>query len=243
MNQLRRLADGFRENLYLTAALLAAGITAVLVFNFFDSLQQRADIVVAVRDLPEHTRLDKTHLRTVSVEASSRHPQSIARPEEAVGAFVLQKVAAGEPIFKTRLSTSERFSTVVGEVEKDRRAMFVPSNISRGVGGLIKPRQRVDLVFVANEQKTGTPMAKLFLQNLLVLDVRNDRGSTFDEADREASFAGAVLSVSPFEAERIAYALEYGQIYIVTAGFESQTVSTSGAGLTAVLSDSGGGRP
>ncbi len=229
-----------QDNVYMILALAAAAVTAWLVFQFLDGVQQRAQMVIAARDLPEHTRLEASHLKVVNIEAASRHPQGYSKKEDLIGSFLLQRVFSGEPMLKGKISSSDRYSSVLGQIEKDRRAMFVPAPPARGAGGLIRPRQKVDLIFVPNEQKTGEGTAKIFLQNALVLDLRNDRGQSLSESDRESGFAGVLLSVTPAEAEKIAYALENGHVYVAVAGFEPQTVATSGAGLPAVMSEYGG---
>lgn len=235
-----RLPRLLRDNAYMMLALVAAAVTALLVFHFLDGIQQRVEIVVAARDLSEHTRLEASHLKIVSVEAAGRHPQGFNRKEDLIGNYLVQRVFAGETVLRGKVSTSDRFSSVLGLVDRDHRAMFVPATPARGAGGLVRPRQRVDLIFVPNEGKTGTSTAKIFLQNAMVLDLRNDRGQSLTAAERDGVFAGVLLSVTPAEAERIAYALEHGHVYVAVAGFETQVVITPGAGLPAILSESGG---
>ncbi|MCL4368036.1 MAG: hypothetical protein M1337_02520, partial [Actinobacteria bacterium] len=49
------------------------------------------------------------------------------------------------------------------------------------------------------------------------------------EGNREASFAGILVAVSPAEGEKIAFALEHGSLYLALDGYEASPALTPGA--------------
>ncbi|MDQ7793029.1 MAG: Flp pilus assembly protein CpaB [bacterium] len=221
-----------RERRLLVLAILVALATGFIVYNYLAGLDQRVSVVVATTNLGEFTLLESSMLRVASLPAGGVHPRAVSSPSMLEGRVLLAPVDAGQQILITQVRDRGAVGTgnsFVAALEPGERAMLIPSTLARSVGGALAPRDRVDIIFVADQLKLGVSFARVLLQGLRVLDVRSDRGRSLG-ADRDGLPAGVVVAVTLEQAERLAFALENGQLYIASSGGRDEPeVPTPGA--------------
>lgn len=221
-----------RDQAYLLLALAAAGATALFIYHWLSAADRRVQVVVAAADIPQGQSVTAEMLRLVSVHPSGRHPEAIGESGDAVGRFSLVPVHQGEQLLVSQLSDDEGSRGFLGQLGPAERAMLVPVSLGRGLGGAVLAGDRVDLVFVANEQKLGRGGAATVLRGARVLDVRSDRGVSLGEpaaknsrVGEDRGFLGVLLAVTAEEAEQLAFYIEHGQVFLVLDGFRADATA------------------
>ncbi|HCC32969.1 MAG TPA: Flp pilus assembly protein CpaB [Clostridiales bacterium] len=223
-----------RDRRLLVLTLLIVVVTGFAAYNYLLGLDRRVAVVVAAAALPEFTLLEPDALRVVHLPEGGVHPRAVSSPGELQGKVLMVPVEPGQQILVTQvrdpgtLGFDNQFVAVLGPGE---RAMMVPVPPGQAVGGGLAPRDLVDVIFVADEARLGFAFARVLLQGLRVLDVRGDQGGALT-ATRHDAAAGVVVAVTPKQAERLAFALEHGTLYLMTAGGrEEPEVATQGTFL------------
>lgn len=209
---------------FLSAAL--ALLTGVLVFRYLNLARAEEFVLVAAEDVPAFSRVGEEKFRRVAISSSAIHPRALRDATEATGKYTLQPLTAGEQVLATKLSGEERFADPLGALEAEQRAMFLPVGTGRGPGGTLRPGQRVDLIFVSDEGKTGYRVSKTLLEGVPVMASIGEE-SVLRPGSREY-LAGIIVAVRPEEAERVAFALENGVIYITLQGPDARSLKTAG---------------
>lgn len=223
-----------KERIFLGLALVVSVVTGLYFYNYLLHVNRRLEVVVAARDIPQFSVVENNMLRSITLPAEAVHPAAIKRKEEVLGKAVLYPIAAGEQVL------GHRFSLAIGEagllqgLGPEERAFLIPTNLSRAVGGMIKPGQRVDIILVSDPQKTGNLLARTILQNVLVLDVRGDRGTSVT-AGRDTGLLGVVVAVTAQEAEKLAFSSEQGHLYLTLLGELGRTTLTPGISWETLL--------
>lgn len=215
------------------AALVAGGFAYLALTEWRDEVPA----VVAARDVERLEQLGADAIRVARVPRSARHRLTLETPEQALGRFALQRLAEGEPLLAHHLSDRDAQSRLVASLAPGQRAMFVPTGPERGLGGSVRPGDSLDLIFVPEAGVTGAGAARTIVEGLPVLDVRQEPG----DRGVDPTLAGVTVAVAPADAERIAWSLERGSIYLSLVGY----ADAGGRGETPaeVGSLSGGGGP
>ncbi|MCL4426527.1 MAG: Flp pilus assembly protein CpaB [Firmicutes bacterium] len=223
-----------REKSFLWLALGISLLTGLYLYNYLLHLNRRLEVLVAVRDIPQFAIVEPGMLRGVALPAEAVHPAAVKRKEEVVGRPALHPISAGEQIISHRFSSEAGEAGLLQSLGPEERALLIPVNVSRAVGGMIRPGNRVDVILVADPQKTGTVLAQTILQSLLVLDVRGERGTSVGTA-RDNLLIGVVVSATAEEAEKLAFANEQGHLYLTLQGNQGRVTMTPGVSLGTLL--------
>jgi len=209
-----------RNRRLLILTILIAGATGFALYQYLSGLDRRVSVVVAAVPLKELTVLEPSMLRVLSIPAGGVHPRATSAPETLVGKVVLVPMEVGQQILVTQVRERGSLGGVsryAAALDPGERAMMIPTTLARGVGGGLTAGDRVDVIFVADELKLGCSFSRVLLQAVRVLDVRGDRGQPIS-SERDGMPAGVVVAVSLDDAERLAFALENGQLYLVSSG-------------------------
>jgi pilus assembly protein CpaB len=196
-------------------------------------------LVVAAKNIPEGTAIDRTSLSVREWPVATVPAGAFASTDSLIGRVTRVAVFEGEPMVPGRLAPSGTGPGIEVKITPGKRAMALRINDVAGVSGLIQPNSRVDvLVQIRNEAKDGRLVSKLFMENMRVLSV-----GTAVERDAEGKAieaATAALEVTPQEAERLAIAASQGSIQLVLRGYgDPDSVKTTGANTGDVLSQLG----
>lgn len=181
--------------------MLLAGIVAV-VGNaaLLRATDERVPVLVARADLAAGALLDPTALTTVDIAASDGVLATLVRPDDLVGldgSVLRVEVTSGDLVRQADLRPAA--------APDRRRAMSVPIDASRAVGGRLAAGDRVDVIEVSD----GT--ARFLATDAEVLDVTTDVGSAIGAL---GGF-GVVLAVEAETALDVARALATGSLDVV----------------------------
>ena len=195
----------------------------------------KSTIVVAAADIPLGTTITKDLVRADEVRVDEKPVGSFTLTSEVVGRTVTTQLTAGQLIDATAFATSTVNPDIGRLLDTGRRAMSIQVDQISGVGTLIKPGDRVDVVIgiagadkfpvVTADPQTGqltvvpgvnATSVKAIIQNLEVVGtllpppVAQDGQPPTDE--NAPALTGqaqiVILSVSAQEAE----VLRFGQI-------------------------------
>jgi pilus assembly protein CpaB len=232
---------------YTFVFYVAVGIAALATFGVYRVLENTKassriatrPLVVAAKNIPEGTAIDRTALSVREWPVATVPAGAFASADSLIGRVTRVAVFEGEPMVPGRLAPSGTGPGIEVKITPGKRAMALRINDVAGVSGLIQPNSRVDvLVNIRNEAKDGRLVSKLFMENMRVLSV-----GTAVERDAEGKAiqaATAALEVTPQEAEKLAIAASQGSIQLVLRGYgDPDSVKTKGANTGDVLSQLG----
>ncbi|MBE3590673.1 MAG: Flp pilus assembly protein CpaB [Firmicutes bacterium] len=196
----------------------AAGL---FVFIQFRALSATVPVAVAVRDLPAHAAVRAADVRALPWPVRWAPAGSLRGPEEAAGRFTLQPVAAGQPILKSMLSADPREGGVRAALEPGMQALAVP------VADVPLPPVRVgdvvDLVYVRSRLE-GPSVARLLVRGIEVVGLQEASAAFGQRAGVEA----VIVAVRPDQAERIAYGLANGRVFVALDAYVPSAEPTAG---------------
>ncbi len=229
-----------RTALFGLGALLVAGITAGLVKSVIGGYQEQLaavsaspasrSVVVAARDLAPGVPLVAEDLALEAVpEALLAAGDSYADPEDLLGATPLERVLAGEVVRVERLTGEGANSTLNGLIAPGARAVTVLTDRAAGVGGLLRPGDRVDVIVTIRPDTNALGadwVTETVLQGVRVLAVDDDvLGAQSTEEEQETARSSraprpssrkvlVTLEVLPDEAEKMALGTSRGDIHL-----------------------------
>ena len=225
----------------LVAVLATFGVYRFLTANSSAKVATRP-VVVASRDIPEGSSVDRLALTLASWPALSVPAGAYSTIDSVVGRVTRVNIFNGEAIVPGRLAPSGTGPGLELKIPPGQRAMAVRINDVAGISGLIQPNSRVDVLVTLTEASTGKQVAKVFMENMRVLSVGTEIQR--DASGKPNTATTVTLGVTPDEAERLAVAMNTGSIQLVLRGYgDPDSVRTKGATSGDVLSQlRGGGR-
>lgn len=211
-----------RLTLILSVALICAILASVLVVKYVRNREEEArrtrmetqPVVVAKSDIPVGARLDATVMVVRDWPKSGAPQGAVSEPGALLGRIVKTEITRDEPILEHRLLPKDVTGTpgvMSIIVPPGKRAITVGVNEVIGVSGFITPQDRVDVIAIrAIAGASGS--AETIVQNAEVLAAgkRLEQGSS-----QPLEVPTITLAVNPWEAERIALALQQGKIHVV----------------------------
>ena len=176
-----------------------------------------AQVVVATDELRFGDTLAADKLKLVTWPKESMPEGAFTSVEEAVGEGqrkVLKAVAKNEPLLVVKLSGEDGRAGLSGIIAEGMRAVTIPVDTVKGVGGFVQPGDRVDIVFSQRDQRSGQQTAKIIMEKVKVLTV-----------DQEADNVGSpkvaktvTLETDTEGAQRLALAAEVGRLSLLLRG-------------------------
>lgn len=238
----------------LILALLSGLAAAILVFV---ALAQSDDgggstapaattskVVVALRDIAAGTEIQADMLKVQDVPTNLLVKGAFSDTGLVVGETTRYPVVAGEQLSRLKVGPQvEDNNGLSFVVPKGLRAVSVRIDETSGVGGLLLPGDRVDVIAVIPEEdQTDVDKAVTVLQNIEVLAVAQvaqeplppagDRTGTDPQADAAATSGQrpedakpqpdahtATLAVTPQQALLLALAQEKGKVWLSLRSF------------------------
>ena len=142
-------------------------------------------VVVAKQDIPAHTLIRESMLKTVDVDASMEPAGAVKNAKDVVGKPSNVTIMAGDVVTKGKVLTDPKMAGFVGLIPEDCRAISVPISDTSGVGGFAKPGDRVDVMIIDGKGDSNITGEILF-QDVLLLAV-NKNGTQVNEAANAAN--------------------------------------------------------
>lgn len=263
-----------RTLVFLVLALVAAAGTAWIVnarlsdrpiaaapTPVAENAPPKVEILVAKTELMAGTFIKPDHLMWQAWPEESVVKDYLvkgaASEKDLEGAVVRGRLHPGEPITRERVVHPGDRGFLAAVVEPGKRAVSVPIDGTRGVSGFVFPGDYVDVVLslkrtvTVESEDSGNSEMRYFSQTLLT-DVRVlGIDQSVDNQSNAAKLAKtATLEVSPKQAEKIAVALEIGdlslslrsvgrqEIDLPTLTRQSQLMRQNGPGAESYTRDS-----
>src|SRR4051812_14063588 len=229
-----------RFTLIFFLALVVAGFATYGVWRVLENSRsgQRVrvrPVVIALADIPEGAQIDKEEIGTSEWPEQTVPSGAFERPDSVTGRVSRVAIFKGEPIVPGRLAPQGTGPGLEVKIAPGKRAMAVRINDVAGLGGLVQPGSRVDmLVTLKDNSGREAGVAKLFMENLKVLSVGSH--TTRSTSEEPINATTATLEVTPSEAEQVALAMKEGNIQLVLRGYgDPDSVTTKGATENDVL--------
>jgi len=218
----------------VTAAAATFGIYRVLQVTKAEAKITTQPVVVALEDIPESKAIDRASLRVAQWVSGTAPAGAFSSIDSVVGRVTRVDIFKGEVVVPGRLAPNGTGAGLQVKITPGKRAMPVRVDDISGIGGLIQPNSRVDVMSVIRDQKSNQNVAKLFMANMRVLSVGTQDTRTVD--NRPISAAMVALEATPVEAERLAIAQAEGRIQLVLRGYgDPDSLKTEGAKTADVL--------
>jgi Flp pilus assembly protein CpaB len=194
---------------------IASGLLAfLLVLSWMRGQEDLVEVAVAGDVIRSGNVVTSGMLEFVEVPAAASFGDRFVSPDDAAslrGSVATRSVAAGEPLLDTDLRT---VATPAG-----LRAMSLPLDINRAVGGELAVGDRVDVIGVDDDGP------RYIATEVEVLDVPGSRAGTFGATD---GFA-VTLAVDDQQALALAGALAEGELHVLrSTGAPEVTVERLG---------------
>ncbi len=159
-------------------SLIISGLAVLLIWAFVK--QQRESIlelasakrvVVANQDINELSMINETMLRLDTVPKSYVQPGTFGDIKDVVGLITTVPIKKGEQLLQNKVLFEETQSQLSARVSKGKRAITIPVSDIHGVGRLIKPGDRIDILSSIDygEGDREKREVKTVLQDILVI--------------------------------------------------------------------------
>ena len=206
-----------RHKLLLTALVLGLSGFA-LSYNLLSAYIKTEFVVVASSDLEPYSKILPSSIKIVELPLKSVHPQAYGKAEDVAGQYTSCKIFAGQALTERHVVSSKYPIGISMEIPIIERGIFIPADVSKAVGGLINPGDKVDVIWTpkgASHYSGESGVAsKTVVPNAKVSKVITDRSS--------GDFRGVVITAFPEICERIAYYIESGSIYLSLVPWEAR---------------------
>ena len=178
--------QGNRSRVMIAAAVLFAGIAAVLLFvalqsgggdgGRITSAVATTDVIVATRDIDVNTKLTPDMFEITTVPITGALTGVYTTTEAAIGLPVRVPIQKGEQITaaKVGIEAIEEEKDLALVLNQGQRAFSVAAREITAVGGLLLPGNFVDVYVTFGDDTGGIPRAQLILPNIEVLDVAQE---------------------------------------------------------------------
>ncbi|MBP6964479.1 MAG: Flp pilus assembly protein CpaB [Armatimonadetes bacterium] len=219
-----------RQKTLVIAAVLGV-LAAALVWSFLagqkaQKAESEVQVVVAASNIPRETVVSPADI-TMRSYAKELVPAGAAISEGmVVGKVTTTDIRADQPILTASLMSKDRLSYVIPPF---MRAVTVGLDPVIGVGGFLKPGDRVDVI--ATFDMNETSFAKTVLQNVSLLAIGSEAVEEGDKLAGDKQTARvqptATLAVTPTEAERLILAEAKGRLRLTLRSAEDRLVKSA----------------
>lgn len=213
-----------KSGILLLLATIASGTGAAYFAENYINSQLNAEknkireqyissrVVVAKHNLKAGEILNAENLAIRDMPAGFLHKNVINESDSGsiIGKRITQPLNAGDPLLKTFIehNSANNFSHLI---ESGHRALTFPVDINSSMAGLLRPGDRIDLMFTLNQGhgNVTTPL----LRNILILATDSSVSNVTYAAN--SHFQTITLSVTPMDAAKITTAREAGSITVL----------------------------
>lgn len=156
--------------LAVVIGVLVALFATMQLRNYTMTNVEKVSVPVPARDIPPYTVIEPGDLTSRAVVKGGEEPGAARSPSEVVGKLALSTLYRNEQIKKERL--------VDADLVKDKQIISVNIDVARGVGGLLRVGDLVDVWWIPDEnsmQAPGVGWIKV-AGDAVVIDIRDSTG-------------------------------------------------------------------
>lgn len=156
---------------FTVALLLISAYVSVRRYELTQEFGELVPVVVAASYVDEYRVIRPEDLTVIEVFKKFRQPEAFAEPNDVIGKAAFIPLYRDEQILPGKLIHQDGRPLLDRQVEKKMRAVTIPISPFTGVGRLIRPGNRVDIIASPNYETRGTTIyeVKTMFQNVLVL--------------------------------------------------------------------------
>ena len=202
-------------------------------------------VVIAEQDIPARTEIGPAMVSVVDVPGSLAVNGALDSVEPLIGETTRYPIAAGQQITLAGVGPQSKEDGLAWVVPEGLRALSVEVDEIRGVGGLLLPGDRVDVIAVLTADAAGVDRAVTALQDIEVLAVAqktqeplpltegdnaaepgpSGSGQQPADAEPQPDARTVTLALTPAQAQELALIQEKGKIWLSLRPFgEDATV-------------------
>ncbi|WP_018086951.1 SAF domain-containing protein [Desulfurispora thermophila] len=137
---------------------------------------RKAPVVIAARDIPEHTKITADMLAVVNIPVKGVPPGVYQKKEEVVGKCTASGygIAKNSFIFKAIVKNEEELPEgALLQVKPDEELVAMNIDLQKYLGGNAVTGEKVNLWFIARETKTKVPIVGMFARNIRIVGARD----------------------------------------------------------------------
>lgn len=198
-------------------------ITALLVYMYISGSKQSAPkveyatVYVAAKSMPARYKITDADIKSVKIAKELMNPNSISDIKDITGKLTIERIIAGEQIFRERL-VDEEGVLLSYSLPEGTRAVSMNANEQISVTSLIRPGDYVDVIanFEKEDEDNGQVIkvfprvTKIILQNVKVLALGQDMTLSVDKLKEQPSTV--TLAIKEADVEKFIFATEYATI-------------------------------
>ncbi|MBY0526854.1 MAG: Flp pilus assembly protein CpaB [Gemmataceae bacterium] len=207
----------------LLVVAIGCGLTAAfLTSQLVRPKEDRIEIVVASRDVPHGTIIQKAdeYFKLQPLPKDAAPPAALTSLEQLNNKQVLRTLDAGQ--FCTQRDVGEN-DGLGRDIRPGHLALAVPVTVHSSVGGFVRPGAHVDLICsVPHPEDSRMKLSKIFMSDVHVLAINQD-----DRRDDKVKVVGnpvvATLEVTPEEAEKLNWLKDQGPVTMALRRADDKT--------------------
>lgn len=170
-------------------------------------------VLVAAADIPARTVLTASVLAIKEVPVSLAPDGALSGVAEAVGLVTVTPVYAGEVIIGSRIAGDSPSDGLAYQLQPGQRAVAVRIDEWIGVGGHLRPGDRVDLLWTGKDPVGDQETTSIVLADVAVLAIAlNTSPYPAGDGAEERQYTSATLAVTPAQAASLVLSEETGVI-------------------------------
>jgi len=199
-------------------ALLAAIVTAVLLFVFLSSVikfggADTTKVVTAAQDIPANTVITEQMLAVSDIPTDNVLAGAITKLSDVVGKTIQSNIYAGEQIISAKLiAAGDTTSTTLAyAIKPGMRAITIAVDATTGIAGMITPTNKIDLL--GEYDYNGKVYTSIIAEDIKVLAVDAVLSSTGKNGDGTTpGYTTLTLEVTPKQAMELSMATYSGTL-------------------------------
>ncbi len=179
------------------------------------------DVVVARKDIPEEAQIIADMLDTKQIPKAFVQPYATSRAMDLLNMVAKVPIAAGEQVLTNKVRSAEARSkseSLAAITPKGMRAVTIGADMLTGVGGFVRPGDKVDVVWSLQVPRPDTKEPDLvtitLFQGVDVLAVGRDIAGRAAQEEAPSGEHTVTLSLTPEQTAVILYAREQGRVQL-----------------------------
>ncbi len=156
---------------FVISLLLISGYVTQREKELTADMGERVTVVVAKVPIEEYRLIREDMVETTTVFKKFFQPSAVSDPADVIGKSAYVPMYQGEQIVLTKLVSQDGKPVLDRQVERNMRAVTVKISSHTGVGQLVRPGDKVDILAAPNYDIGGVMVfeIKTVIQNVTVL--------------------------------------------------------------------------
>ncbi len=183
---------------------VALGFSAfIFSYRLMVGFIKTAPVVVAANDVGAYQTLSQSDLKVVELPVRAVPKESFADINSLLGSYPHYGLSQGQIVLEAQVAKTAVEAGYSVALSSDTRGFFIPASLARGLGGLLKKGERVDIICASKATNSGQSYT---FPNVRVVEVLRDKNN--------GEFLGALVVLAPYECQLLASGMETGTVYL-----------------------------